>query len=154
MNLGRAPFLPHRIREHWKWHTCHKYDSSFDAFSTYHLIDKIGTQVGHRFEASFCLEDTDCLPYGTRVYGCYGQYQGISANCLVTYARSLDCQWVDLTDIAYGKYKLVIAVNPHRRVAETDFSNNAIYCDFTYLSQWGKVELGDCGLYTDWKSLL
>ena len=106
----------------------------------------------HGYEA-FCLEDRDCLPRGPRrlvnfnCHGTHGELQGISANCFVTYSRTLDCQWVDLTDIPYGRYRLVIDVNPHRRVAETDFSNNAIYCDFTYLSQWEKVVVDGCGVY-------
>jgi hypothetical protein len=155
LNLGRAPFIPHLTRDKWEWHSCHQHYHSFEAFSIYRIIDRNGRQVGHGHKAGFCLEDRDCEERGPPplvYYNCRGGHggrQGISVNCADTYRRELDCQWVDLTDIPYGRYRLIIDVNPHRRVAETDFSNNVIYCNFSYLSEWWIVTVTDCGVYSN-----
>jgi len=40
------------------------------------------------------------------------------------YGYDLDCQWLDITDIPPGNYKLVVSVNRYRVFAENSFENN------------------------------
>jgi len=36
----------------------------------------------------------------------------------------LDCQWIDITGLAPGKYKLKISLNIDRVIHEANFNNN------------------------------
>eukprot|EP00118_Oscarella_pearsei_P003516 m.14594 g.14594 ORF g.14594 m.14594 type:complete len:741 (+) comp25845_c0_seq2:95-2317(+) len=161
MNLGRADFEPHANRDEWHWHQCHNHYHSFEAFSFYEVINSAGVRQVAGHKASFCLEDSDCLENGPPpryYYYCStghagrGGHQGISANCADSYFSHLDCQWVDVTGLAHGNYRLVVAVNPHRKVAEMDFENNAVFCEFTY-SGHGFLKLGECGFMPDFEQL-
>jgi hypothetical protein len=43
---------------------------------------------------------------------------------LISYGWSLDCSWLDITDLAPGIYVLVIETNPARVFPEVSFDNN------------------------------
>ena len=158
MNLGRAPFQPYAPRNKWDWHQCHKHYHSFRAFSIYHVVDECGKPVAEGHKASFCLEDSDCEENGPPArsnFNCRGHYggrQGISVNCADTYRHHIDCQWVDITDITPGRYRLVVDVNPYRHVAEIEFSNNVMYCDFRYNGKWSYITVYGCGFDPNWRS--
>ena len=51
--------------------------------------------------------------------------QGISAGCFDIYGSSLQCQWIDITDIGDGLYELIVTTNPEGEVDETDLTNNS-----------------------------
>jgi hypothetical protein len=42
------------------------------------------------------------------------------------YGRTLDCQWVDITDLKPGNYTLRVEVNQLHRLVETSYDNNVI----------------------------
>jgi hypothetical protein len=42
----------------------------------------------------------------------------------ISYGWSLDCSWLDITDLAPGTYVLVIETNPARVFPEVSFDNN------------------------------
>ena len=48
------------------------------------------------------------------------------------YKSDLDCQWIDITDIRPGLYRMKIIINPERKVEEKTFDNNVILCSFIY----------------------
>ena len=126
MNLGRADFLPNALPHEWQWHKCHRHYHSFEAFINYDILDLLGNKVAEGHKASFCLEDTICLPGAWLSYTC--NKQGISVNCGDRYGRLLDCQWIDITGLAPGTYVLRQVVNPHRESIESDYLNNEISC--------------------------
>ena len=82
---------------------------------------------GHK--ASFCLEDSFCDRGGHGEYRCSRGVQGISVNCGDLYGRNLDCQWIDITDVEPGNYKVRQYVNSDRNVAESNYLNNEIECN-------------------------
>jgi hypothetical protein len=45
-------------------------------------------------------------------------------NFFFSYGWSLDCSWLDITDLAPGTYVLVIETNPARVFPEVSFDNN------------------------------
>ena len=106
----------------FQFDTCHGH-YHFEAYASYRLVDANGTPVGFGHKQSFCLQD------GFRVSGSQGarytcDNQGISAGWADTYASTLDCQWVDVTNVAPGNYFLEVVVNPEQRLLESDYTNN------------------------------
>lgn len=65
-------------------------------------------------------------------FRCSSGIQGISVNCGDLYARHLDCQWIDISDVPTGKYILRQSVNPDRLALESDYRNNVAECTLTY----------------------
>lgn len=55
------------------------------------------------------------------------------------YKYDLDCQWIDITDISPGEYRLKISINPDEKVPEMSFENNAVNCHFLYTPIGGVV---------------
>ncbi|XP_061550836.1 lysyl oxidase-like 5b [Phycodurus eques] len=132
-NQGTADFLPVKPRHQWDWHSCHQHYHSMEAFSNYDLLDAVtGRKVAEGHKASFCLEDTGCDTGFRRRYACTAHTQGLSPGCHDLYAANIDCQWIDITDVAPGNYILKITVNPNFHVLESDFTNNIVRCDVTY----------------------
>ena len=134
LNFGNADFTPFVPRSDWEWHSCHNHFHSFENFAQYDILDTNGKEVAEGHKASFCLEDVNCALGGAKRYSCEQHNQGISVNCYDSYAYDIDCQWIDITDVPHGNYTLIVSVNPDRRRAEMDFSNNNVICDFEYRS--------------------
>lgn len=111
-----------------------------EVFATFDIYDNKGNRVAEGHKASFCLEDNQCLPGVQPKYACanYGD-QGISVNCTDIYKYTVDCQWVDITDIEPGIYTMKVAVNPEYKVPEITYENNAAYCQFYYAQTYGVV---------------
>uniref|UniRef100_A0A672F8M7 Lysyl oxidase homolog n=1 Tax=Salarias fasciatus TaxID=181472 RepID=A0A672F8M7_SALFA len=132
-NQGTADFLPSKPRYAWEWHSCHNHFHSMDEFSLYELLDgQTHKQVAEGHKASFCLEDTSCDPGYYRRFACTSHTQGLSPGCYDTYNADIDCQWIDITDVAPGKYTLKVTVNPKQQVQESNYNNNVVRCDVQY----------------------
>jgi hypothetical protein len=75
-----------------------------------------------------CLVDADCAGRGrcgpgrTCRYDC--QHQGIQVGFGDYYPRTLDCQWLDVTDVPPGAYDVAVLLNPARVLPESDFGDN------------------------------
>lgn len=142
LNAGNAEFRPYLPKHLWQWHLCHMHYHSMEVFATFDILNASGHRIAEGHKASFCLEDNTCLPGVEKKYSCknYGD-QGVSVNCSDIYYYNLDCQWVDVTDVEPGDYKFKVAVNPHARVAEQNYHNNAASCQLrlaeTYASVYG-----------------
>jgi len=146
LNVGDADFRPHQSKDLWQWHQCHMHHHSMEVFSHYDIIDpETHHRIAEGHKASFCLEDSDC-DYGVeKRYACknFGD-QGISVGCWDQYLHDIDCQWIDITDLTAGEYIFKVSINPEYRVAEKNFSNNAVLCDF-YYNMW-QVWVSNCRL--------
>ncbi|KPJ03811.1 Lysyl oxidase-like 2 [Papilio xuthus] len=140
LNIGNAEFRPYLPKHLWQWHLCHMHYHSMEVFATFDILDESGTRIAEGHKASFCLEDNTCLPGIERKYSCknYGD-QGVSVNCSDVYHYNIDCQWVDVTDVAPGLYTFKVAVNPHARVAEQQYHNNAASCLLTLTDTYAAV---------------
>ncbi|XP_019721533.1 protein-lysine 6-oxidase [Hippocampus comes] len=129
-NQGTADFLPSKAPYSWEWHSCHNHFHSMDDFSQYELLDAESNEaVAEGHKVSFCLEDTSCEAGYYRRYACTSHAQGLSPGCYDTYNADIDCQWIDITDVAPGKYKLQVTVNPKQKIQESNFANNVVHCD-------------------------
>ncbi|MCB9524222.1 MAG: hypothetical protein H6702_12760 [Myxococcales bacterium] len=130
-NVGTADLrlgAPREGVDHWIFDQCHQH-FHFDAYAAYQLYDvandrllDIGAKAGFSV-IDIGVWDRDLAPNGCRGYN--GQDQGISAGCQDTYARSLRCQWIDITDVAPGDYEVVVTTNPDGVIEETDLENNS-----------------------------
>ena len=73
-----------------------------------------------------------CDTGAKKIFNCTGGgAQGISVNCHDNYAYTLDCQWVDVTELKYRPsrtYTIRLIANPSFKVAESDYSNNVALC--------------------------
>ncbi|KAF0293870.1 Lysyl oxidase 2 [Amphibalanus amphitrite] len=139
-NRGSAAFRPLLPKEAWEWHACHMHYHSMEVFSTYEVIDDSGRRVAEGHKASFCLEDSSCSAGVEPGFSCanFGD-QGISVGCADSYAHNIDCQWLDVTDIDPGRYRLRVVINGEYKVGEQSWENNAVTCDFNYQTTVGTV---------------
>ncbi|KOX72728.1 Lysyl oxidase like protein 2B [Melipona quadrifasciata] len=140
LNAGTADFRPSVPKHLWEWHMCHMHYHSMEVFATFDVLDQNGTRLAEGHKASFCLEDNQCLPGVEPRYKCanYGD-QGISVNCSDVYKHNIDCQWVDISELAPGEYIFKVAVNPEFKVGEMSFDNNAAICRLLYTESFAAV---------------
>lgn len=126
LELG-APTVEGRARPGFAWGDCHGH-YHFAGYADYRLVALDGREVARGHKQAFCLEDTERvsaagppLPDAER-YTC--ARQGIHAGWMDIYPRGLDCQYVDVTDVPAGRYRIRATVNPERRIAEARYDNN------------------------------
>lgn len=105
----------------WTFSACHAH-WHFRSFARYELRPRGGSEAlltGRK--QSFCVEDTKPAPgvTGERRYCCRPTdecampgVQGIQAGWGDLYGSTLDCQWLDITDLPPGDYDLWVMLNP------------------------------------------
>jgi hypothetical protein len=106
---------------------CHQH-YHFKDFATYYLFAADGeTVVVEGRKSAACMEDTARYHDGEGI-GCDKKYdcgfQGIQRGWLDSYGWSLDCSWIDVTDVPPGDYVLSIEANPGRLFPELSYDNN------------------------------
>jgi hypothetical protein len=105
---------------------CHEH-YHFDNFATYSLLDLTGKEVVHGRKQAYCMEDTRQYAAGPKI-SCNKHYtctdQGISAGWSDLYGNTLDCQWLDITDVPPGDYQISVTLNPARVFHELTTDNN------------------------------
>lgn len=128
-NIGEQDFyigIPTPDNPQFNYDPCHGH-YHFVGYAEYLLYDQMGQQRAQGFKNGFCVFDLTCGGGVDGQYTCANQ--GLTAGCGDFYASGLTCQWIDITDVEDGDYKLVVRVNWDQdpdavgRV-ESDFSNN------------------------------
>ncbi|MBM3410509.1 MAG: hypothetical protein FJY18_02620 [Bacteroidetes bacterium] len=135
---------------------CHNH-THYEGYAEYVLYPEPtaqGSRIPIGFKNGFCVMDLDCPP-GMAKYGCSNM--GITAGCGDIYSRSLECQWIDITDVPDGDYILAMKVNWDQSPDalgryETNYANNwAQVCLNIYTNAQGKQFTRDtsCAPYRD-----
>lgn len=107
------------------WATCHKH-YHFSGFAHYRLVSEDDEKVvlSGRKQA-FCARDSARVDRGAAIrpkYDC--AMQGIQVGWTDIYDPTLPCQFLDVTDVPSGAYRLEIEVNPDRTLTELRYDNN------------------------------
>jgi hypothetical protein len=111
----------------------------FNTYAKYELLtsdESCVAAVGHK--QAFCLldyYDYPCDPTGTdpsvpdcrRIAGGYTcSNMGIRRDAQDVYDASLDCQWIDITDVDPGDYVIRVRINTNHLLNESNYDNNEI----------------------------
>ncbi|MFM7288025.1 MAG: lysyl oxidase family protein [Bacteroidota bacterium] len=134
---------------------CHGH-AHYEGYAEYVLYPTVGNRIPVGFKNGFCVMDLSCPSGIPAKYGCSNM--GITAGCGDIYSRSLDCQWIDITDVPTGDYILAAKVNWDQSPdalgrIEMNYLNNwaqvcvRIYTDNNGLKQYSKYP--NCAPYTD-----
>jgi hypothetical protein len=133
VNVGSYDLVlgdPRSTPELYEWSPCHGH-YHFRGLITYEILNLGGQVVFTGAKQAFCLRDNyKYLSTAPESHGYDCDYQGLTAGWEDVYDRSLDCQWIDVTGIKSGIYKLRATVNKNRKVAETNYRNNVIVVQF------------------------
>ncbi len=125
--IGRTPTDPQMTSTQFIWDECHRH-WHFKAYAKYGLYDSNGKELPTSFKNGFCVEDLGSFVTGARPkYTC--DNQGITAGCYDKYDLNLPCQWIDITGLVAGNYKLIVDVNWLKQKDkngrdETNYNNN------------------------------
>jgi Lysyl oxidase/Secretion system C-terminal sorting domain len=128
-NIGNQDYFigdPTANPQMFTFDNCHGH-YHMDGYAEYILYDSVNNPLPIGFKNGFCVLDLECSGGGNATYSC--GYMGISAGCGDIYDASLDCQWIDITTVAPGRYTLVAKTNWDQSPdalgrVETDFLNN------------------------------
>ena len=129
INQGQATMVvpaPDTRPDMFEFSPCHGH-YHFSGFATYALLDKDDKVVVEGRKQAYCMEDTRQVHPGPNVgcgklYDCYNQ--GIQPGWSDLYGNTLDCQWLDITGVAPGDYKIQVTLNPNRAFEEVSHANN------------------------------
>lgn len=130
-NTGTADLVvgaPEAENPYWTFDTCHMEFEIAD-YARYELISpEAGTVAVVGAKSGFCLRDSE--PWETDSTEACDRYdcelQGIGQRCADNYGYSLQCQWVDITDVPAGTYDLRVTINADRKFEELDYSNDVV----------------------------
>lgn len=116
------------VRPGFVYAPCHDHFHLAD-FAEYQLVTLDGRVVGRGRKQAFCLEDTDHAPeVPRRIVADRDRFtclrQGIHAGWMDVYLRTLACQYVDVTELPPGRYRLRATVNGGRRIRESRYDDN------------------------------
>jgi hypothetical protein len=115
----------------------------YEGYASYELLDQTGGVVATGHKQAFCLMDVTSLSgEGGGRFHC--GFQGVSRGFADIYGSGLDCQWVDVTDVAAGEYVLRISVNTDRSLPESDYDNNVAEVPVTIVDEADTDPLVTC----------
>jgi hypothetical protein len=119
--LPRLPD-PGMRNDTYDWSDCHKHHH-LKGYVRYELVGSDGVVLTGRKQA-FCIADMKQIDPGVPRprYSCTDQ--GLSRGWADVYADDIDCQWLDVTDLASGRYTLRVTVNPDGVLPDSDLTNN------------------------------
>jgi hypothetical protein len=129
-NVGTGDFAigdPAAHPELFEYSSCHMHNH-FNGYANYTLLDSTGATAATGHKQAFCLEDYEALTSTAGpTYDCNNQ--GISVGWGDTYGNYLDCQWIDVTDVAPGNYTIRIDIlggttGTMHLVEEISYANN------------------------------
>jgi hypothetical protein len=132
-NAGTADLIvgkPEADNPLWKWDECSE-NYQLEGYARYDLLaEPSGEAVLLGAKNGFCMRDSegyDLPNESCRQYDCEGQ--GITVGCADNYIAGLACQWVDITGIDPGTYRIRVEINADQHLEELDYSNNAGFID-------------------------
>ena len=114
--------------EGFEFAPCHGH-FHFNGYARYELVDGTGAVVAVGHKQAFCLLDSEPVggvPGAPTEPRFHCQFQGLQRGWADIYDASLDCQWVDITDVPDGDYLLRISINPDHVIDESNFDNNTV----------------------------
>ena len=128
-NIGNADMYmgnPAANEDLFEYSDCHGH-YHFVGYAQYLLLDARGQTVAQGRKQAFCLLDSTRYLSGEDVpteaqYNCGNQ--GITRGWADIYGAGLDCQWIDITDVAPGAYELRVSLNNNRTIEELSYENN------------------------------
>ena len=139
--------------EQFEWGACHNH-WHYEGYAKYDLFDMDGGFIPIGFKNGFCVMDLECSGGGSYQYGCSNM--GITAGCGDIYSSGLSCQWIDVTGVADGQYRLVVRVNwdydpDALGHYETNIENNwGVVCIEIDRTSGFEVDIiTDCPVFTD-----
>ncbi len=129
INQGQATLevpAPDTRPDLFEWSLCHGH-YHFRGFAEYELLDAANQVLLTGRKQAYCMEDTAQYHPGPgviceKVHDC--EFQGIEAGWSDLYGNSLDCQWLDVTDVPPGEYSIRVRLNPGHNFQEQSFDNN------------------------------
>jgi len=122
MHIGR----PSDTNPNFEYSSCHMH-YHFNGYADYRLLDASGTEVGHGSKRAFCLLDSERVATSassTPRYTC--DDQGIQHGWSDIYGSGLPCQWIDVTGLASGDYRLRVTINYEHILPESSYDNNEV----------------------------
>ncbi len=161
-NIGELDYLigePQANPDQFTYDNCHNH-YHYDGYAEYVLYDDNSNVIPIGFKNGFCVLDLWCPVGGMAQFGC--SYMGITAGCTDTYSSSLDCQWIDVTDVPDGEYILATKVNwdfapDALGRSEKDTLNNWAQACISFSRASGSLEvevLTECEPYVDCAGVL
>jgi hypothetical protein len=129
-NIGTADLLvgePNAENPLWEYDECAN-AYHLDGYARYDLLDDATGEVVLRgAKNGFCMRDSEVYDPALVKKDCE-QFacgdQGISVGCADNYVAGLECQWVDITDIDNGDYRIRVQINADSKLKELDYTNN------------------------------
>src|SRR6185503_6434149 len=91
-------------------------------YATYELIDAADRVVATGGKLGFCLLDDHCPAGVPRTFTC--DFQGLSPQCNDYYNPELGCQYIDVSGVANGAYRIRVRLDPLGLIAEGNEANN------------------------------
>lgn len=153
-NTGDADFRMGPPADHpelFEYSACHGH-YHYNGYADYRLLDSGGALAATGHKQAFCLMDSEPVSDAPGVprdpqYDCGNQ--GISRGWGDSYYAALDCQWIDVTDVAPGEYVLRIAINDGRTIPESSFEDNVAAVPVTIPADASLDATLDCGRTID-----
>ena len=133
-NLGSADLVlgdPDPDDPLWEYDSCHQHYHYLN-FANYQLVRADDTVVAIGHKQSFCLRDDERVVPGAPSNGYDCTDQGLSVGWSDVYAASLDCQFIDVTDVPPGDYWIRVEVNPSGAIAESRLDNDIVFLPVTF----------------------
>ncbi len=127
-NLGAADMIlgDPNTNPGFEFSSCHNH-FHFEGYASYALLDAAGNVAATGHKQAFCLLDSERIATDAAAQSRYHcGFQGIQHGWSDIYGAGLDCQWVDITGVAEGDYRLQITINPQHVLPESNYDNNTI----------------------------
>jgi len=96
-------------------------------FARFRLRSTSGDVLAEAIKPGACLSDDEPRDGGT--YSC--DFQGLSAGFSDLYGINVECQWLDVTGIPSGAYRLEIELDSGRQLTEARTNDNLVSLDVT-----------------------
>lgn len=128
------PVMNNRPDGRFEYGACHNH-YHFRGYADYRLIDGSNREIGMGHKQSFCLLDSGRYMGMGRVVQFRDWYtcndQGIHAGWFDLYDRALDCQYIDITNVPPGTYRVRARINELRGLTESNYDDNETFQEVT-----------------------